>query len=897
MSKENRSILNRTKKKIIIIVILTIIIGVFLSLVLIKLNDMENIDTLLETKKPALPSVLLDKNGKIITQFFSDEKRDIVDLSMVPSELVRGLIAWEDESFYNHHGFNLFSIGRATLNNFLKKPVSGASTITQQLSRTLFLTNEFSLNRKIKELFISVQLEKKYTKQEILSLYFNHVPFGQGINGVQAATKFFFNKDVNELTIAESASLITLISNPTFYSFIRYPKNHRQKQSEVLKKMVRVGIVSSEEADESFNEFWKNWRNTTYSTRGAFYSREDKAPFFSDMILNELEKDMPNLNLFKDGLTIYTTLDLDANSVAESLMKEVIDKQQKVFDKEQVNLYNTIQNNYIYTIGLLAETFSLTNIKIDNRSKNVSSGLTYYRKSINDPLLLTAQILGVTDIENLTDVTLEDGKDGAKMLSQVQGACIVLDNKTGKILTLMGGKAFDPNHRFNFATQSKRQPGSSFKPLVYSDALDTGIYNPATILIDKPYIFTFNSDDPDDWYRPENYGGIYYGKVSFRRALLKSLNIPACQIFYEIGKNNRYRSPIDRAAALMGVTSQKEINEKFKYEVSTVLGTGSVSPIEMAVAFSTFANGGKRNIPYSILKVEDRDGRIIYEPWREAEKRNKNQKLQVISPQNAFIITDILKGTTSNPEGLLYKYRNEIYTKYKEAIPADIAAKTGTTQYWSDGWVVGYSPEITVAMWVGFEKYGISLGYNQDGSMILGRAFIEYMHHYHKGKEKQTFTAPNGLYRLQVCRESGMLPSPQCSEKSLYLEYFLPVSVPNSECTVCSHNEDIKEKGVSEFLNIYEKSFDDTQFSSDIFDVDFAMLDSIFATTTTTTTTTTIHTVKDNSVDTTNDNTHATKVEPTQKEVSADIKEIPTESIQKIEIKSSENIEANDNSE
>ncbi|HPO50429.1 MAG TPA: transglycosylase domain-containing protein, partial [Spirochaetota bacterium] len=533
------------------------------GLTLSSLNNTKKIEELLETKRPSLPSVLLDRNKEVITKFFSDEKRDMVTLDNIPDFLVKALILWEDESFYRHHGFNPLAIMRAGINNALGKPVSGASTLTQQLSTTLFLKKERSVIRKIKELFIAIQMEKKYTKNELLTLYLNHIPFGYGTNGVQSASKFYFDKDINELTYAEAASLVTVISNPTFYSMIKFPKNHKQKQKEVLKKMVKAKVITNEEFELTFNDFWLKYQTSTNSARGAFYNREDMAPYFSDWVLQELEKELPDYNIFKDGLTIYSTLDLKANLLAEKLMKEILDRQQKIFEEEQIKNYNIIQNNYIDTVSLIAEIFSLTNIRVD-RSKNTKQGLTLYSKNINPGINLLSQIMGLNMTETLTELMFNKEEVTKSLMAQVQGAFIGIENETGQIITMIGGKKFDPNNRFNYAMQSRRQPGSSFKPLVYSAALDGGMFNAATILVDKPFAFTFDSEDPDDWYRPENYGGHYYGKVSLRKALRRSLNIPACQIFYTIGKNNNYKVPIDRAAALLGINSQKEIDQRFK---------------------------------------------------------------------------------------------------------------------------------------------------------------------------------------------------------------------------------------------------------------------------------------------------------------------------------------------
>ncbi|MBP5706110.1 MAG: hypothetical protein J6W76_02410, partial [Spirochaetales bacterium] len=588
------------------------------------------------------------------------------------------------------------------------------------------------------------------------------------------------------ITYAEAASLITVISNPTFYSINKFPKHHRTKQREVLKKMVRCGIITEFDMEKSYNEFWLAYQQSAKSTRGAFYNREDKAPYFSDWVLQEIRKELPSVNVFKDGLTIHTTLDLKAQLHAQSLMTEILDRQQKIYEEQQMRNYNEIQDTYMDTVALVSELFSLSNVNVD-KDRDKGRAVTDFQNNLNPMLNLTSQILGLDLLETMTDSSLENQFEEESILAQVQGAFIALENETGQILSMIGGKKFDPNNRFNYAMQARRQPGSSFKPYVYSAALDSGLYTPATVFIDKPYVFTFDSDDPDDWYKPNNYGGAYYGKVSFRRALRKSLNIPACEIFYTIGRNNDYKVPIDRAAIMMGMISQKDINERFKREVSTVLGTGAVSPVEMARGFSVFANMGQKRVPNAVISVEDRDGRTIYEPWKELQKyyRENAKKLQVISEQNAYVMTDIMKDTVAHPDGMLYYRKRRLMAAGKSFPDVEIAAKTGTTQNFCDGWTVGYSPEITVAMWCGFKEYGLSLGNNQPGVTIHGNSFLDFMRVYHYNKGPMKFTEPDGIVHAKVCPESGLLPSESCNEETLVDEIFIKGTEPTRECSLC----------------------------------------------------------------------------------------------------------------
>jgi len=812
LTYRDTKLIKNTIIKSIIILSFSLVIAITLGIILGSLNNTKNIDTLLEVKKPALPSILYDRNGDVITTFYSDEKRELITLDAVPDYLVNALIVYEDESFFHHKGFNVLAILRAAINNALHRPVSGASTLTQQLARTLFLTHKFSWTRKIKELWIAIQLEKKFTKNEILTLYLNHVPLGYGTNGVEAAAKFYFNKDVGELSYAEAASIITLISNPTHYSFIRFPKNHKKKQLKVLDKMVKAGIITNLEAENSFNEFWIKWESTTHTSRGAFFNREDKAPFFSDWVMNELANELPTVDIFRDGLRIYSTLDLHWNKVVQDMLIETLDEQQKIFEDYQIKTYNIVQKQYLDTLALMSDVFSLTNVNF-NYNRNVKLGLTDANKDIMPPLNLTAQILGLNLLDTSTEIMLNKEEQTKELLSQVQGACVAIDNETGQIIVMIGGKQFDPNNRFNYAMQSERQPGSAFKPFIYSAAFDTKIFTPASVVVDKPRQFIIG-DDPDDWYEPYNYGANYYGVVNLRRALRRSMNIPACIVFNEIGKNNGYKVPIDRAALLLGINSQEEINRRFEPTISTALGTGSVSPIEMSTAFSIFANLGKKRIPNCIIKVEDNNGKVIYEPWKELQRyyRENDKKLQVISPQNAYIMTSILKDVVNNPDGTLCWIKQRLLDQGKEFPDVEFAAKTGTTQNWSDAWTISYSPSITATGWVGFDTYGLSLGYEQPGAKVVGPIILEFMRQYHMNMPKTVFKKPDGLAMVKVCKNSGLKPSKYCREEDLYYEYFLPGTVPTQECNYCKQSIVRDERNLEIFNEKLDSKFQDTDF-------------------------------------------------------------------------------------
>ncbi len=798
-----------------------LLLSLGLGFAISEINDLSTIEELLETQRPALPSVLKDRNGLVITEFYSDEKRDIVTLDKVPEHFIKGLIAYEDASFYTHKGFNAFAILRAVFNNIIGKPISGASTLTQQLARTLFLNNERSIKRKIRELWIALQLEKKYTKNEILALYINNVPFGLGTNGVQSAANFYFGVSAENMTPAQSASLITLISNPTYYSPIRFPQHHQNKQKKVLEKMVSAGIITQSEADFELNQFWVVWSTVPHSDKGAFFRRTDLAPYFSDWVANEIEKELPNVDLYRDGLIIHSTLDLRLNQLAEKLLVESIERQQRIFEVEQVRNNAMMQNRFIEGTSLLGVLFSLRNVQ-PSTNRITKQGLDTYQSKVNGPLNLLSQVFQLDMVKTVTDTMYTKTDQQSTSLPLVQGAFFAMDNETGQVISLVGGRQFSPSNRFNYAMQSRRQPGSSFKPLIYSYALDTGRINAATVIDDTPTIFDQGSEDPGVWYRPYNYDGVYYGPISLRRALRLSLNIPAVKVFHEVGRADGYKSAIDRAAMLMGINSQAEIDRRFSYEISTVLGTPSVSLYEMVRAFHLFANKGQRRTPSYILSIQDRNRRVIYEPWVELERyyRENRRKLQVISTGNAFILADILKDTVHRAEGFLYKRRVDMINEGLTFPDIELAAKTGTSQNWADAWLIGFSPAVTAGCWMGFDRYGLSLGFNQNGSLIHGHTWMEWMRQFHLGKGSLEFEAPNDVIQVRVCKHSGRLPSSECNASDLYVEYFLRGTVSRERCHVCGSKHFTEQRTIDQIGERFDMDFDsENLFDSNEFNI------------------------------------------------------------------------------
>ena len=808
MNWEERRNIRKLKSKTIarglVLLGIMLIAGISTGIILAALEDMNKVSQVLEMYKPPLPSILYDRHGKEITRFYSDEKRELIEFDRIPDYLVSALVLWEDAAFFNHQGFNPLATMRAAFNHLMRKPIAGgASTITQQLAGTIFCDRrDISINRKLKELWYSFQIEKGYTKNEILTLYLNHIPFGRGTNGVESASMYYFSKHIEDISIAEAASLVTLISNPEGYNFLRFPKNHRRKQIAVLNKLVKTGVVGRTEADESLKEFWLDRKSQLTSSAGAYFKRQDLAPYFSEYIRQHIEKEFPDIDIYRDGLIIHTTLDLDLQQKADKLVKDKIKKQEDIAGRANQAYLNYIKNNIIDSLDLLSYLFSLKDINITAK-KTQKQGKLAYIKEINSFLHLSSIFFSDRVLENVAQKAYFSKEKIFE--TKVEGALIAFEVKTGKILSMVGGREFDKTNEFNRAVQAFRQPGSTFKPFLYSAALDSGVWTTASTVLDAPRAFMIDPDNPDDVYTPYNYNGRYHGRLRLRQALAKSLNIPSIYIANSIG----IKSIQDHAARIIGLNSQSVIERKLPHYLTLALGTAALSPMEVATGFAVFANQGKRIFPYGILYIEDRNGKIIYNQASELKNYylKNNKKLQVVSPQNAYIVTNMLQSTLQN--GTL------AWLKRLFPLSFPLAGKTGTTQLWSDAWTVGYSPEVITAVWFGMDQSNQTMGNNQNGSVVAGPVWREYMEEYHKNRPIQDFVKPPGLINTSVCAVSGLLPSNDCEK--IITEIFLPNTTPTHVCKEClqKRNQDyITLKKLDTFVD--KSNINDSYFSSKI---------------------------------------------------------------------------------
>jgi len=757
-------------------ILIIIIIGIALGLSLAMTANTKNQENYVELA-PALPTKLLDINDNLITEFASDEKREMVSLNELPRHLIHAVISREDPDFYSHHGFSIRGITRAVIGQLLKKSWGGGSTITQQVAGTLYCDrNERTIKRKLRELWWAFQMERRYTKNEILEIYLNYMPMGPGTYGVETASKYFFNHSARDVDLAEAAVLAVLLSGPGRFDPLRNPNLARDRQHFVLERMIQFGYADKYEAEASFNAFWEKF-DYTRPALSAYLTREDKAPWFSEYVRRELDIMMYGTrDYFRDGYIVHTTLNLNHQKAADTYLAEGLEKAN--IEYKALNRRSNVQAERVYLpiVDLLTLTFNLVDIRIGTSGQNETRAIMRYTRNVNPVVDMAALLFDIPDLKDMTVSGFEKLRVNIEE-NVVEGALITIENDTG-FITAIGGSKYDESNQLIRATQASVTPGSSYKPLYYSAAIDSKQFTSATLINDAP--MAFHNED-GTYYVPNNYGGKWRGPLLLYTALALSLNIPALQVLETIG----FDAAINRSAALLDITDPAQIRRIFPRYYPMGLGIISVSPLQMARAFAVFANQGRNVSPIAIRTVEDRNGRVVFDIERETRQRQRRlaNNGQVVSPQNAYVMTRLMEfvvtgGTlaygTSSGSKLTYKNSDG------KTFRMPLAGKSGTTQNWSDAWVVGYTPYYTTAMWYGFDKPGNSLGISQTGEMLTSPLWGNYMRDIHNGLPQKSFTRPSGVSDASVCRASGLLGTEACPQ-TIYLP-FLSGTVPSRYC-------------------------------------------------------------------------------------------------------------------
>lgn len=752
---------------IAIIFLLNTIIFSFLIADIVAQPDIEAI----ELYQPTIPTKIYDIKGEVISEFFT-EQRALVNYKDLPPHLIEAIISMEDNNFMKHAGIDIIGIFRGTIGNMLlgRRP-RGASTLTQQVARGIVLkSRERTITRKLREIWVTFQIEKRLTKEEIVTLYFNQIFFGHSVYGVQAASRFYFNKDVQDLNLAECAMLATLPPSPNTYSPINNPNISMQRHKVVLKRMNDMKFITQAEGDIAYKEFWESYtgkigrRGTT-----AYSASMDRAPYVTEYVRRILVERYDEKTLKEEGLKIYTTIDIEKQEAAQKLLTEALRNYNIKYEGGSLDISSVYDRTLLNKLEMLSLIVALPEDLAYNKFNiAVRDALN---KNVSSPLALLSDMFGM---ENVNDVIMEVMKaDEAELSRQIEGALVSINPKNGYIVSMVGGSGFTPRNQLNRVTQARRQAGSAFKPFVYAASMDITNYSPSTIVSDAPIGFVF--EDGNSWI-PKNYSANFKGDVSLRYALAVSLNIATINVLNYVGVTNaiKYMEPIFKAD-----NDEKKSKRMFNADLTLSLGTGLFTPLELTTGFATIANEGKEVEPILIRYVTDRYDVMIdnFEEDLKKEIEERGGAKQVMSQEVAYLISDILSGVLRGGTATSAMYEAK-FTRMG-------AGKTGTSNDWKDAWFVGYTPELATGIWIGFDSFKYSLGNNQVGGRIAAPIWGKYMVEALKTIKPTWYKKPNNIVNINICAVSGKLPSASCY--SIKSELFIRDKIPNEICNVCAN--------------------------------------------------------------------------------------------------------------
>jgi penicillin-binding protein 1A len=667
---------------------------VYLGFSLPQLNTLENFN-------PELASKVYSADGVLIKEFFT-ERRFYMPMSQIPDIMVKSVLATEDHRFYDHWGIRPLRFVRAILFDVLTlSKQQGASTLTQQLARRLYLSPEKTVTRKIREWMTAIQIERTYTKPEILEMYLNHMSFAHGTYGVEAAAQYLFGKKAHDLTLPECAVLTASLQRPAYLNPVRYPERALKRRDLVLGRMLAEGEITRAQYQDAAALPLGIKPRTGSELEGI-------APYFTEWLRQNLQKDF-GWDLYKSGMNIYTTLDSRVQECAENAVRAHLPKVQE------------ISNRSLRKREILEKYLTPAQLRQDTIERWLS------RKAFVDSVL--------------------------NERAAVQVALVAIDPRDGHILAMIGGRDFSES-KYNRAVQAIRQPGSAFKPIVYTAAVDNG-YMPSYEKLNQPVVVEL--EDGTRW-TPHNFDESIGGKTTLREALRRSLNLVTTRLVQEDVPPRQ----VVQYARNLGITTHLDAVD------ALALGSCGVIPLELTSAFGVFANHGVLVKPFGMIKVADKYGNI--------QQKNSPQSKGVLREETAYIMADMLRTVAQAGTGAA------AVSQFGFTRPA--GGKTGTTNDFTDAWYLTFTPQMVVGVWVGHDDPALTLGNNQTGgqaALPITASTIACAHDALK-LPVEDFVQPPGVVRLAICNETKLLANPACPD--VVVEIFDVRYQPEQSCTV-----------------------------------------------------------------------------------------------------------------
>ena len=755
-------------KKFLILCIFLSTLGVagIISVLWYYSNDLPDYK-FLKNYKPPISSKLYSNDGQLLSEF-SSEKRIFVPYNSIPTLVINSFLSAEDKNFFKHPGVDAKGVLRAVVNNISNilssKRLEGASTITQQVAKNFLLSNEVSIDRKLKEAILAFRIERALSKERILELYLNQIYLGEGSYGIASASLQYFDKPISELNYSEAALLAALPKAPSRYNPYKDIELAKFRRNLVLKNLYDNNYLNkSEYISLSKKEIFLKKRKTVYLENSNYYVEDIRK-----LIVDKYGFD----KVYKQGFTINTPLNLDLQEIAtKSLRKGLME-----FDKKKGWRGPLVKKKYISGWSENLQDFKLEKSigwklsivkKINRFSAEIEtidgfdgviefSSINWTKKEFED-------LFDIGDV--IYTEKIKDNKFNLRQLPKVNGAVIVMDPYTGRILALSGGFSFK-NSEFNRATQALRQPGSAFKPFVYALALEKG-YTPATLILDAPIVFD-QGEDLKLW-KPENYGKKFYGPSTLRTGVEKSRNLMTVRIAQNIG--------IKKIAEF---SKNLDIYENPEELLSLSLGSTETTLLKLTSAYCTFVNGGKLITPKFIDRIQDSEGNTIFNSEsRECDgceqisylsdniPKIKNNFKQVMSKETAYQMTSILEGTVKRGTAKGLKDLN-----------LDLGGKTGTTNKNTDTWFIGFSSNYVIGVYVGYDEPS-SLGKFETGARTAMPIFKNFVKDAIKKESARPFKIPKGIKMLVVNSITGERAS--YSDESIIIEAFKEKDLVNNK--------------------------------------------------------------------------------------------------------------------
>ena len=752
-------------KFIIILAALAIFTGVSAGVYLAVSRDVPSIEEIKQYRPDSGTKIYADDDTLIGE--LKAEKGIFVPIERIPDNMINAVVAVEDSRFWKHKGIDYIAILRAIVKDIIHVGFKeGGSTLTQQLTKVMFLSPEKTLTRKLKEAFLAIKIEKSLEKREILELYLNKVYFGHGAYGVEMASKIYFGKSIKDITLGEAAMIAGLVKAPSSYSPYNDLSKAKERQQTVLARMEEEGYIKHAERERA-------QRQPIYLS--SMKKGIEANNYFTEYIRKYLEQTYGLQAVYKGNLRVYTTLDRRAQMLAARAVQEGL----RDLDKRR-GWRGPLEHKSDIDFGKEMKTKELSSMVVSNTGE-IASGLVLSvtdkvaviktrgiigKLSIDDArwasrvieahkgMARTLKNFALTDILNPGDVvkvSVKDIKGNTVQLlleqdPQVEGALVAIEQETGFIRALIGGYDFVKSD-FDRALYAKRQPGSAFKPIIYAAAMDNG-FTPTSIIMDEPV--TYPGGPKGDW-KPDNADHKFYGPTTLREGLTYSRNVVTIKLLDALG--------IDKA---INFAQSIGINSDMPRDLTLALGSLSITPFDLALCYSVFANGGEKIKPIAIKYITDAKGTIL--------ESNEPESEEVLNPQTAFLVTSLMEDVVQNGTGWRAK-----------ALGRPVAAKTGTTNDYKDAWFVGYTPHLVTAVWVGFDDMR-SLGSQETGARAASPIWAEFMKNFVSG-EVEDFTVPEGIGSYMIDPSTGLLARDGASGIK---EYFKEGSEPRQISPVMS---------------------------------------------------------------------------------------------------------------